>query len=97
MLLVVFLSRFYDNGNGSSLILKITLLLKEFHPFKPSNLSRTDISIADKYALTLSYRRDGTSRFTEDNRWADFRLLPCMKLNEENFLKDASSSFYFET
>jgi iron complex outermembrane receptor protein len=35
---------------------------------------KDNISIADKYLLTLSYRRDGTSRFTEANRWANFQL-----------------------
>ncbi|NJB71952.1 iron complex outermembrane receptor protein [Saonia flava] len=34
--------------------------------------ARTNISWADKYLLTLSYRRDGTSRFSEDNRWGNF-------------------------
>jgi iron complex outermembrane receptor protein len=40
-----------------------------------SFFARTNISIADKYLLTLSYRRDGTSRFTEANRWANFQQL----------------------
>jgi iron complex outermembrane receptor protein len=29
---------------------------------------RTNFTIADKYIITASYRRDGTSRFTESNR-----------------------------
>lgn len=33
---------------------------------------RTNLSFADKYLLTLSYRRDATSRFSKDNRWGDF-------------------------
>ncbi|WP_318310143.1 SusC/RagA family TonB-linked outer membrane protein [Flagellimonas crocea] len=33
---------------------------------------RANISWADKYLLTLSYRRDGTSRFSEENRWGNF-------------------------
>lgn len=33
---------------------------------------RTNISWVDKYLLTLSYRRDGTSRFSKDNRWGNF-------------------------
>ena len=32
---------------------------------------RADLSIADKYLLTLSYRRDGTSRFSQENRWGN--------------------------
>jgi iron complex outermembrane receptor protein len=57
-----------------------------------SYFARTNISIADKYLLTLSYRRDGTSRFTEENRWANFPAVAlAWKLNEESFLKDVTS------
>ncbi|MFV8392379.1 SusC/RagA family TonB-linked outer membrane protein [Flavobacterium sp. LB2P6] len=57
-----------------------------------SFFARTNISIADKYLVTLSYRRDGTSRFTETNRWANFPAVAlAWKLNEENFLKEVSS------
>lgn len=57
-----------------------------------SFFARANISITDKYLLTLSYRRDGTSRFTEDNRWANFPAVAlAWKLNEENFLKDVES------
>ncbi|MGK7388858.1 MAG: SusC/RagA family TonB-linked outer membrane protein [Candidatus Cyclobacteriaceae bacterium M2_1C_046] len=33
---------------------------------------RTNLAYNDKYLLTLSYRRDGTSRFSEENRWGNF-------------------------
>lgn len=33
---------------------------------------RANVSIKDKYLLTLSYRRDGSSRFSEENRWGNF-------------------------
>jgi iron complex outermembrane receptor protein len=57
-----------------------------------SYFARTNVTIADKYLLTLSYRRDGTSRFTESNRWANFPAVAlAWKLNEENFLKDVAS------
>ncbi|MFE3847088.1 SusC/RagA family TonB-linked outer membrane protein [Flavobacterium sp. LB3P45] len=57
-----------------------------------SFFARTNITIADKYLFTLSYRRDGTSRFTEANRWANFPAVAvAWKLNEENFLKNVSS------
>lgn len=57
-----------------------------------SFFARANISIIDKYLLTLSYRRDGTSRFTKDNRWANFPAVAlAWKLNEENFLKDVTS------
>lgn len=57
-----------------------------------SFFARTNITIADKYLITASYRRDGTSRFTEENRWANFPAVAvAWKLNEENFLKDVTS------
>ena len=44
----------------------------------------------DKYLLTLSYRRDGTSRFSEDNRWGNFPAAAfAWKMSEEDFLKDS--------
>ena len=57
-----------------------------------SFFARTNISIADKYLVTLSYRRDGTSRFTETNRWANFPAVAvAWKLNDENFLKNVET------
>jgi iron complex outermembrane receptor protein len=34
--------------------------------------ARTNFNIKDKYLFTATYRRDGTSRFGEDNRWGSF-------------------------
>ncbi|MEH6406371.1 MAG: SusC/RagA family TonB-linked outer membrane protein [Leeuwenhoekiella sp.] len=34
--------------------------------------ARTNFSFNDNYLLTLSYRRDGTSRFSKKNRWGNF-------------------------
>ncbi len=57
-----------------------------------SFFARTNITIADKYLFTVSYRRDGTSRFTEENRWGNFPAVAvAWKLNEESFLKDIES------
>ncbi|WP_282074002.1 SusC/RagA family TonB-linked outer membrane protein [Polaribacter atrinae] len=33
---------------------------------------RANFSFYDKYLVTLSYRRDGTSRFSKENRWGNF-------------------------
>ncbi|WP_395045222.1 SusC/RagA family TonB-linked outer membrane protein [Flavobacterium sp.] len=54
-----------------------------------SFFARTNITIADKYLLTFSYRRDGSSRFTEENRWSDFPAAAlAWKLNEEGLFKN---------
>lgn len=51
---------------------------------------RANISVADKYLLTLSYRRDGTSRFSEDNRWGNFPSAAfAWNISDEDFLKDS--------
>ncbi|HSQ46676.1 MAG TPA: SusC/RagA family TonB-linked outer membrane protein [Lutibacter sp.] len=53
---------------------------------------RTNLSFMDKYLLTLSYRRDGTSRFSEANRWGNFPAAAlAWKINEEEFLKDSNT------
>lgn len=69
--------------------------IESFTPYRinlQSFFARTNITIADKYILTASYRRDGTSRFTPDYRWSNFPAVAvAWKLNEESFLKDVSS------
>jgi TonB-linked SusC/RagA family outer membrane protein len=67
-------------------------------PFTPTHINlqsffgRTNITVADKYLVTLSLRRDGTSRFAENYRWANFPAVAVgWKLNEESFLKDITS------
>ncbi|MDY8138188.1 SusC/RagA family TonB-linked outer membrane protein [Aquimarina sp. 2201CG5-10] len=53
---------------------------------------RANFSLQDKYLLTLSYRRDGTSRFSEDNRWGNFPSAAlAWNISEENFLSDSST------
>jgi len=53
---------------------------------------RTNLSFMDKYLLTLSYRRDGTSRFSEENRWGNFPAAAlAWKISEEDFLKDSNT------
>ena len=47
---------------------------------------RANFSLADKYLLTLSYRRDGTSRFINENKWGNFPAAAfAWKLNDDLF------------
>ncbi|MGV3460649.1 MAG: SusC/RagA family TonB-linked outer membrane protein [Flavobacterium sp.] len=47
---------------------------------------RVNLSFADKYLLTATYRRDGSSRFSEDNRWGNFPAAAfAWKVNQEFF------------
>ncbi|MCF2875130.1 MULTISPECIES: SusC/RagA family TonB-linked outer membrane protein [unclassified Tenacibaculum] len=51
---------------------------------------RVKVDYLDKYLLTLNYRRDGTSRFSSENRWGDFGgAALAWKISEEDFLKDS--------
>ncbi|NEM96705.1 SusC/RagA family TonB-linked outer membrane protein [Pontibacter burrus] len=44
-------------------------------------------SFADKYLLSASYRRDGTSRFYKDSRWGNFYSIGAgWRISEENFM-----------
>jgi iron complex outermembrane receptor protein len=46
----------------------------------------------DKYILTATYRRDGTSKFSPDTRWGDFpSFAAAWKIGEENFLKNSKT------
>ncbi|MCC9168583.1 SusC/RagA family TonB-linked outer membrane protein [Pontibacter harenae] len=49
--------------------------------------SRVNYSFDDKYSLSASYRRDGTSRFYSDVRWGDFWSLgAAWRLDQESFI-----------
>lgn len=54
-----------------------------------SYFGRTNINLNDKYLITLSLRADGSSLFTEDNRWGYFPAAAlAWKVKEETFLQD---------
>ncbi|KMQ63124.1 hypothetical protein ACM46_14390 [Chryseobacterium angstadtii] len=49
---------------------------------------RLNLGFASKYLLTINYRRDGSSRFSKDNRWGNFGgIAAAWKISEESFLK----------
>lgn len=57
-----------------------------------SYFGRLNLGFNDKYLVTLNYRRDGTSRFSKENRWGDFYGgAIAWKISEENFLKNVSA------
>lgn len=52
---------------------------------------RVNYSLFDKYLLTATVRRDGSSRFGTNNRWGTFPSAAlAWKVKEENFLKDVN-------
>lgn len=54
-----------------------------------SVLATTNYNYDNKYYLSASFRRDGSSRLGKDNRWANFgSVSAAWRLSEESFLKD---------
>ncbi|HVG13616.1 MAG TPA: TonB-dependent receptor [Chitinophagaceae bacterium] len=65
------------------------------YPFdKPENtllsfFGRANYTYNNRYLLTATFRRDGSSRFAKENRWGTFPSLAlAWKIKEESFLKD---------
>ena len=57
--------------------------------FLISLFGRVNYSLMDKYLLTATIRRDGTSRFSPKNRWGTFPSAALgWRISEEEFLKD---------
>lgn len=52
---------------------------------------RANVNFQDKYLLTLSYRRDGSSRFEEENRWGNFPAAAFAWKMKEDFFKDSET------
>lgn len=54
-----------------------------------SFLGRLNYTLKDKYLLTLSYRRDGSSVFGENNKWGNFPAVSvAWRIDEEDFMQD---------
>lgn len=55
-----------------------------------SFFGRLNYSFADKYLLTVSFRNDASSRFSEENRWKIFPAVAAgWNISKESFLQDA--------
>jgi TonB-linked SusC/RagA family outer membrane protein len=53
--------------------------------------ARTNLNFRDKYLLTMSYRRDGSSRFEEANRWGNFPSAAFAWKIKEDFFKESTT------
>jgi iron complex outermembrane receptor protein len=51
-----------------------------------SYFGRINLGFDSRYLLTVNYRRDGTSRFSKENRWGNFSGAAfAWNLSEESF------------
>lgn len=58
---------------------------------KEGYFARINYDYANKYYASLSYRHDGSSRFSKDNRWGNFWSFGLSwRISEEAFLKDVN-------
>ena len=56
---------------------------------KEGYFARLNYDYADKYYASMSYRHDGSSRFSKDNRWGNFWSFGASwRVSEEEFMKD---------
>ena len=54
-----------------------------------SYLGNVNYNFDDKYYLSASFRRDGSSRLSKDNRWANFwSVSGAWRLSKEGFMED---------
>jgi len=59
-----------------------------------SYLGRINYNYKNRYLLTASFRADGSSRFTKENRWGYFPSgAIAWRLSEENFFKNLNLNF----
>ncbi|OKL40344.1 SusC/RagA family TonB-linked outer membrane protein [Pontibacter flavimaris] len=57
-----------------------------------SYFGRMNYAFKDRYILTATVRRDGSSRFSPDNRWGTFPSLAfAWRINEEPFLQNVTA------
>ena len=83
----------YQYASGNTLQPNYTNLIADTNTFPDIVLiglfARTNFTYNDKYLLTLSYRRDGSSRFAKDNRWGNFPAAAFAWKLKEEFLADS--------
>lgn len=76
-------------GNGTALPTETYIGIKDN---TASYFGRINYSLFDRYLLTATVRADGSSKFTDGNRWGVFPSVAlAWRINEEAFMDKASS------
>jgi iron complex outermembrane receptor protein len=77
---------FIDEGAGPNITVDTDINRNALESY----FARASFDIADKYLISASFRRDGSSRFNEDNRWGSFPGLSVgWKVTNEDFMQDS--------
>lgn len=80
----------YSEKNVAGAIYKTSAATDQRHTLL-SYYMRLNYTYNSKYMITATVRRDGTSRFSENNRWGTFPSVAlAWKISEEEFLKNVS-------
>ncbi|NAS12299.1 SusC/RagA family TonB-linked outer membrane protein [Poritiphilus flavus] len=75
------------DGVGDPLVIN-TILESNLQSF----FGRFNYTFKDRYLLTLTYRRDGSSRFGGDNRWGNFPAAAlAWNISDESFLANSNT------
>lgn len=81
-----------DTGDSTGQYLDQNDVIDKGELYLVSFFGRLNYSFKDRYLLTATVRQDGTSRFSEDNRWGLFPSVSvAWKINEESFLRDSKT------
>jgi len=85
----------FDNSGSSIVDIQDPSISQNFDYSNVLNLQsffgRLKYSYADKYLLTVTYRRDGSSRFVGDNKWGNFPSAAfAWKIYEEDFMSNST-------
>lgn len=82
----------YYNLEAASTILNKATTLSEWGIM--SVMGRFNYTLLDRYLLTLTYRYDGSSRLSDNNKWSGFPSMSvAWRLSEEPFMQRVRSTF----
>ncbi len=87
----------YNSGNRNLFGLGVNEEVNEDVYTDPGNnlqafFGRLNLGFNDKYLLTFNFRRDGSTRVSPVNKWANFPgVALAWKMKEESFLKDSKT------
>lgn len=81
-----------DTGDSTGQYLDQNTGIDKQELFLISFFGRLNYTFKNRYLFTATFRQDGSSRFSKDNRWGLFPAVALgWKINEESFLRDSKT------